>query len=1018
MVDKPSLALQLEGAFDSVQERSDLIWRCERRFSGKTVSVHYFDASGEIERAQDRKEYVRRLLGEDYFRNAGDLQWNFYFIALVANTENPAYDSLLGIENDRDFARKFVVSLSDLPEFISRSTAKGRPQLPRDLLARWEERLVDAELAAVLLPGPLDTLVRDYMQGNIPFVADPMALSHGHSSEFTDRMHIHRISIQNYRNACLSGDFDLGRVTLVSGQNGSGKTSLLEAIELALCGRYYRHAELHEEREAQVSLHWSDASVEICDFNATSLYQQRHFHWYGSRTRGNQLAFDFMRYNFFDADSAFRLAYLDDAENFKTAFQRLLLGARENEINDRMTKCLDRFNKEEKEHDRRHRELTKEKDRIQAAIDGALQELSSQPLIVSGLSPLLGRMGWTGTDPVLDPSAALEELVQVDHHLKHAISNLDWLRPLNEDAISNEWHSVRSQLETARSRHEVSERLRRSIATHAERLEQLGREKNVYEELVKCMNIGDVRRLLDLDREKSRVSDERARLSNMLAHTRHPRIQAQWSETLDMLRQSLISEKGRIDLRIMDAREQLARTRAQSDTIHRLRVEILEAADQLIESEPTDVCPICNTVHLQSELHQKISDQLRRLSTEMDGQTPPNLSKDVTAYEETVSDIRRALQSIEELIKQSEPWPGQSAILALRRAEFSSFGSELEDRITRLTGDLLAMDGHASRFATAGFDAERVSQFTVQNASFLEGVTFAPDDKTKLEAKIKQLDAVIQQFTRDQANEARELAAATAANASVVLDISELNVQIDALDVARRNLELAKPHLRILKSTDLIELHASVEGIVKQLDAALTDQNTRRKSQEIAGKLQIELQALNESLRTVQTKHARASAAAAALADILEKDSADLAAAELIGAHRGAVLDIFSRLHRPREFSDLNFTDGDLVLTRKNGGSVALHQISTGQRSALALAFFFALNNAAKNAPKVVLFDDPVAYIDDLNMLSFLDYLRDMVLEGQRQLILSTASGKLLTLLQKKLSFLGPETNHIALGRK
>jgi hypothetical protein len=86
---------------------------------------------------------------------------------------------------------------------------------------------------------------------------------------------------------------------------------------------------------------------------------------------------------------------------------------------------------------------------------------------------------------------------------------------------------------------------------------------------------------------------------------------------------------------------------------------------------------------------------------------------------------------------------------------------------------------------------------------------------------------------------------------------------------------------------------------------------------------------------------------------------------------------------------------------------VPINKISTGQRSALALSIFLALNKKLKNGPNLILFDDPVTYTDDLNILSFLDYLREIVINENRQVVFATASQKLAGLFEKKFAFLG-----------
>ena len=96
-----------------------------------------------------------------------------------------------------------------------------------------------------------------------------------------------------------------------------------------------------------------------------------------------------------------------------------------------------------------------------------------------------------------------------------------------------------------------------------------------------------------------------------------------------------------------------------------------------------------------------------------------------------------------------------------------------------------------------------------------------------------------------------------------------------------------------------------------------------------------------------------------------------------------------------------------MLKRRLDDTEVPMNKISTGQRSALALSIFIALNKKLKHGPYVMIFDDPVTYTDDLNILSFLDYLRELVINENRQLFFATANQKLAGLFEKKFAFLG-----------
>ena len=80
--------------------------------------------------------------------------------------------------------------------------------------------------------------------------------------------------------------------------------------------------------------------------------------------------------------------------------------------------------------------------------------------------------------------------------------------------------------------------------------------------------------------------------------------------------------------------------------------------------------------------------------------------------------------------------------------------------------------------------------------------------------------------------------------------------------------------------------------------------------------------------------------------------------------------------------------------------SVSLTEISTGQRAALMLSVFLTLNLSLRSGPPFMLIDDPIAHIDDLNALSFLDFLADIAETGNRQIFFATANEKLANLFQ------------------
>ncbi|MFC6949643.1 hypothetical protein ACFQI9_34535 [Paraburkholderia dipogonis] len=126
---------------------------------------------------------------------------------------------------------------------------------------------------------------------------------------------------------------------------------------------------------------------------------------------------------------------------------------------------------------------------------------------------------------------------------------------------------------------------------------------------------------------------------------------------------------------------------------------------------------------------------------------------------------------------------------------------------------------------------------------------------------------------------------------------------------------------------------------------------------------------------------------------------------------------IFRKIHSPNEYGVRRHASAPLFRLDNPKADVTLRDISTGQRAAFALSIFLAMNGKLQTAPPVLLFDDPVAHIDDFNSLSFLDHLRDLSLTESRQIFYATADARLAGLFEHKFAFLGDSFRRFDLSR-
>lgn len=121
-----------------------------------------------------------------------------------------------------------------------------------------------------------------------------------------------------------------------------------------------------------------------------------------------------------------------------------------------------------------------------------------------------------------------------------------------------------------------------------------------------------------------------------------------------------------------------------------------------------------------------------------------------------------------------------------------------------------------------------------------------------------------------------------------------------------------------------------------------------------------------------------------------------------------AISQLFVALHAPNEFERLEWTDDNKIVALRKGSdtSCALHQMSTGQRTAVILSVFFIMHLVMESAPQFMLLDEPVAHMDDLNIVGLLDFLRQLTISRGTQLFFTTANPHVATLFRRKFSML------------
>jgi predicted nucleic acid-binding Zn-ribbon protein len=252
----------------------------------------------------------------------------------------------------------------------------------------------------------------------------------------------------------------------------------------------------------------------------------------------------------------------------------------------------------------------------------------------------------------------------------------------------------------------------------------------------------------------------------------------------------------------------------------------------------------------------------------------------------------------------------------------------------------------------------------------------------------------------------------------IIDELSQLKEQLSTTERLMKKLSTFSASFPWLDKRPLAELVIEAES-VRQLAAELQTALDREKQAHVSFADSVKRkELLEQKLSKLNQRQKKMHEAFMVLKDLQNNHSLESAMESTLQQNRASVEEIFSRIHSPAEFKGIGSDWTSLI--RNDGTESNLSQISTGQRAAFALSIFLSQNaQLGKQAPPVILIDDPIAHVDDLNSLSFLDYLRELVLMYDRQIYFATASDKLATLFQRKFDFLGEEDfRRIDLGRE
>jgi exonuclease SbcC len=951
----------------------------------KVAGIYYFDLSNNI--PDDFDNYQEQLLSDEFYDNPGSKQWNYYLF-LLNDTLSDERKRL--IERDDRYARKFVLDEEGFDDFFHFEEANK--EINNNIVSQWKQALDSADLQEVY---GQETYVDIFERFSSNSTRKNKAAGKKVSLVEVDRItFVDRVLLKdNFRKYPKDlRDLKFGRVNLLHGINGVGKTSVFESIELMLCGATYRNEkQVNPNRCIEASYNHSGKMVAYQAKNP-SLYQSRDLEWYATtNNRGNTLFNSFNRFNYFNADAAQKLSAAGSEEEISEALIDIVLGPEFSHIKDRSTKMMTRvspaYKKIEVELAQMRQKLAQAvkviKERGQPDnVNSMLEEISQVIADIQFLD--------TGLNFSSQPSIVEQQNNRVQVTLSYLMSND--MRYDTRDNLQQELLLFKEK-KTAFTKLIADMKTHNSaLSEHQKNLRRLETDRDVVSRAISYLQDGRFIQLRGIDEKIKGLSFTRQKklfVKTTVAEgiKSAPPIEIEITAFLEQLRTKLATdeaEKGRLDKEVVKAMGKLGKVEALLKQIKLSGAEFLELDKSSIN------CPMCRSKFDRSELEDRISQVDIAILGNTTDLVEENRKK-ANLLVEQMANSNVLIQNIEKVSAAYNAYFDTTQNVTVKEAVKSLAAiivsiTETDAEIKRLN-EVLEFGKLSGKFEqdlrNIDFALQNILEIPVETSLSELGVL--TELKSGLEAQISAQESGRLDITEKRYAVGLEIKALLGYPAEHQIDAK---VAEETFKKDQDKLEILERYFIELASIVRLKTDDSIIALRQKSDLLRANIASYRDALKVEVELNSAKKEEAESLKFIaenDIKYERLKKAYETLKTLSENEESSKQLEFFFNQNFREIADIFRSIHSPREFSDLRYTGKKISLLDENGDIRGITEISTGQRSALALSIFLSLNKKLVEGPNLIMFDDPVAFIDDFNALSFLDYLRNYVLRSGRQ---------------------------------
>jgi exonuclease SbcC len=997
MMNTAELIDQSKVIFSGLEKLNNNLYKGKLPIDDKIAGIYYLNFNQEISESYF-EELQYKYLAEEFYNQGESLQWNIYLLFINSNVNDELKVKIL---TDDKYARKLIFTDNEFIDYFELEKSQ-QSDLP-DIVSNWKNELKSVGLHELYSSASNEGIIRNFIQNTSPKFIEKPNKSLEHVPIITK---IRSISLKDdYRPFFPTiRDFDFGSVNLFTGPNGVGKTSLMESIELVLTGKTQRNRNKNEPLDSITAVYNEDITDSYNHTN--SKYKERGAKWYQRRLseQENKTFESFNQFNFFNTDAASMFANSDHKEQINESLKQIILGEEYTLIKDRIVKIENRFrtelNKISKEIKEKNDILKNNQIRINELktdknLDGLKKDIKKN-IINLGYKNPIDESTYTFSNLSIN---------EIKNELDFIKTN-DWVTDFNKLTEVKEIILKRSELvSNNKEKYENNILESNKLQSKNNNLKSLENKLITFLKYLELDNITSIENLeINLSRIEVQLSilTNLKNLNNLELDTSQLKKESKKLPDLIRDKESIIEKKKDI---LKEQEIELKIIQDNFSTIEKLSSQIKYLGKEILSHKThIDNCPLCEQQISHSQLLLKIESEFNE-----------NIDKSVLNEKNLkVEKIKKEIIVLEKELLNINSYYSR-AINSLKEGENMTF-NEIDEKVKKVLdkeAEILEEKNKLENLLLklSNINGSVLEYFTLKeeiSKEYTEKVliekTFLNNLHSAIKHNINTNSTIIEKYKEDNVKIINDL------NLSLNLkehidnferlefSVKSNELNIDSINFSFENL---KGYLNIPNDKKIIDLLKELSLLIQNLETFRSIENSLNE----INKLLTDNDKINKELPQIKETNNRLDKAIKTLSK-LSSNSEDVILEEYFNQNLTEIKDIFRTIHSPKEFTDIKYQNKTLVLY-KIEKEYQISEISTGQRAALVLSIFISLNRKLKYGPNILIFDDPVTFIDDFNALSFLDFLRYFIVKEKKQIFFATANKKFSALFKKKFDFLG-----------